>query len=53
MRTTPKQQPGVVGSIKQPERIQLSYLAWRILTSGGDHAELCLEKAEDAAKGAE
>ena len=59
------QQPGVYVSIKQPGRISLNpwptlplvrsclastYQAWRVLTSGGHHAEFYLERAEQAAR---
>ena len=62
------QQPGVYVSINQPDRISSNpwptlpqvrsylastYQAWRVLTSGGDHAEFYLERAEQAARGSE
>ena len=58
-------QPNLVVSIKQPDRIQLDMWpslaqqrnwcqktrqAWRVLTSGGDHAEQYIQKGIDAAK---
>ena len=62
------QQPGAYVSIKQPDLISLSqwptlpqlksqlastYQARRVLTSGGDHAELYFEKAKTGARGTE
>ena len=58
-------QPGLVVSVRQPEKMNLmpwptfpqvrGWLqhvrqAWRVLTSGGDHAEAYLERAVDIAK---
>ena len=58
-------QPGLVISVRQPEKVSLlswptlpglrAWLqhlrqAWRVLTSGGEHAELWLEKAIDLAQ---
>ena len=58
-------QPNLLVSIKQPDRIQLDMWpsvaqqrnwcqktrqAWRVLTSGGDHAEQYIQKRIDAAK---
>ncbi len=58
-------QPGLVVSVRQPEKMSLmgwptlpqlrAWLqhlrqAWRVLTSGGEHAELWLEKAIDLAQ---
>ena len=65
---TMNRQPGMLVSVKQPEKIELTpwpklpgirpwlqntYQAWRVLTSGGDHAEEYISKAEEAAKGSE